>query len=336
MKNIKPLCKSVAAVALLFGGLAPGATRADEADQHKERGNIFHNAGRFDDALKEYRTAIRLRPHFPKAYNNIGSVYIDEGKDQLAIAPLLTAIKLDPKYAHAYYNLGKAYADTGKPEQAIVAYTRAAKLDPTDPDTLHNLGNIYVRAGQWNQAIPIYQKALHLGSPSPALQVDLANAYVLAGQDDQAIGLYQQVFAAEKTEPGYASGYYNFGCALSNKGRHPEAIAAFLRSIHLRPTDPRPHINLGVEYITMKQWDQAVGALREAVPLAPAWDAAMQKLHESGGSTAPQAHFNLGTALSGQGNEAEARTEWQKVLTLDHGTLAEAAKAKIAESSASK
>lgn len=330
MKNIKPLCKSVAAVALLFGGLAPGATRADEADQHKERGNIFHNAGRFDDALKEYRTAIRLRPHFPKAYNNIGSVYIDEGKDQLAIAPLLTAIKLDPKYAHAYYNLGKAYADTGKPQQAIAAYTQAARLDPTDPDTLNNLGGIYAKADKWDQAIPFYQQALRLGQPSLELLVNLADAYVSVGKNNQAIDLYQQAFAVERTAPDFATHYFNFGYALSEKGRHTEAIVAFLQSIHLKPEDARPRVSLGVEYIVTKQWGQAVSVLRDSIPVASSWDQTTQRLHWTEKPCLPMAYLNLGNALSGQGNEPEARIQWQKVLTLDHGASAKIAKARLA------
>ena len=330
MKNSKPLWQSLAAMAFLLGCFAADTARADEADRHKEQGNVYHKAGRFDDAVKEYRAAIRLRPDFPKAYNNIGSVYIDEGKDQLAIAPLMTAIKLDPKYAHAYYNLAKAYADIGKSEQAIAAYNQSAKLDPTDPDTLNNLGNIYARAKQWNQALPIYERALRLGSPSPKLQIDLANAYLFTGQDDQAIGFYQQALAVERSGPGYATAYYNFGCALSNKEKHTEAIAAFLQSIRLRPEDPRSHDGLGAEYIETKLWDLAVGALREAVRLAPAWDLAMQKLHETENPVSAGTHLNLGTALSALGNEADARAEWKQVLTLDHGALAAMAKARLA------
>ena len=336
MKNIKAGQYSLVALAFLMGCFGAVAVRADEAEQHKEQGNVYHNAGRFDDALREYRTAIHLRPNFPKAYNNIGSVYIDEGKNQLAIAPLLTAIKLDPKYAHAFYNLGKAYVGIGKPKQAITAYTRAMKLDPTDPDTPHNLGNVYLRARRWNLAIPIYQQALNPGSPSHELQLDLASAYVNTGQDDQAIKLYQQAFAVEGTAPGDAPAYYNFGCALSNKEKHMEAIAAFLKSIHLGPKDARPRVYLGSEYITTKQWDQAVEALRAAVFLAPPWDQTAQRLHWNDEPTLPQAYFNLGTALSGQGNEAEARIQWQKVLTLDHGALAKIAKARLAGSASGK
>lgn len=335
-KNIKAGQYSLVALAFLTGCFGAIAVQADEAEQHKERGNVYHNAGRFDDALREYRAAIRLRPNFPKAYNNIGSVYIDGGKDQLAIAPLLTAIKLDPKYAHAFYNLGKAYADTGKPQQAIAAYTQAVKLDPTDPDTLHNLGNIYERAKHWGQAIPFYEWALRLASPSTELQIDLASAYVNTGQDDQAIELYQQVFAVKRTTPYFAFPCYDFGYALADKGRHEEAIAALLQSIHLGPEDARPRVSLGIEYITIKQWDQAVETLREAVRVAPTWDQTEQRLHMTDDPTLPLAHLNLGAALSGQGNEPEARAEWQKVLALDHGALAKTARENLARGTPAK
>lgn len=43
------------------------------------------------------------------------------------------------------------------------------------------------------------------------------------------------------------------------------------------------------------------------------------------------AHENLGEALIGQGNKAEAQTEWRQVLALDHGEIAQAAQKMLAK-----
>ena len=70
---------------------------------------LIDNQGRFEEAIKEYQTAIKLKPDYAKAYNNLGTAYYDRGRLDEAIKEYQTAIKLQPDYADAHRNLALAY-----------------------------------------------------------------------------------------------------------------------------------------------------------------------------------------------------------------------------------
>ena len=55
-----------------------------------------------------FREAIRLRPDFAEAHNNLGLVLLQAGDDQAGIAALREAVRIAPDYADARANLGAA------------------------------------------------------------------------------------------------------------------------------------------------------------------------------------------------------------------------------------
>ena len=64
--------------------------------------------GKLDEAVAEYRAAIRLKPDYAEAHYNLGIALTDQGKLDEAVAEYRAAIRLQPDYAEAHYNLGIA------------------------------------------------------------------------------------------------------------------------------------------------------------------------------------------------------------------------------------
>ncbi len=60
-------------------------------------------------------------------YNNRGQTYYQQGKYDLAIRDYTTAIKLDPRLGLAYNNRGIAYRKLGKPTLAAADFASAKK-----------------------------------------------------------------------------------------------------------------------------------------------------------------------------------------------------------------
>ena len=56
--------------------------RPDYPDAHNNLGNALRNQGKLDQALVAFREALRLRPDYPEAYNNVGIVLKHLGKIQ--------------------------------------------------------------------------------------------------------------------------------------------------------------------------------------------------------------------------------------------------------------
>ena len=61
--------------------------------------------GKLADAIDQFREAIRLRPTYVEAYNNLGTALALQGKRAEAVEQFQQALTLQPGYAEARRNL---------------------------------------------------------------------------------------------------------------------------------------------------------------------------------------------------------------------------------------
>lgn len=85
-----------------------------------------------DEAIEEYRHALKLDPAYAKDYSNLGSALGEKGLYEEAITCFKQAIKLDPGYISAYNNLGITYARMKKFDEAKNIWQKALKISPDD------------------------------------------------------------------------------------------------------------------------------------------------------------------------------------------------------------
>jgi tetratricopeptide (TPR) repeat protein len=93
-------------------------------------GIAYHQMLLMDLAKRYYERAIRLKPTYAEAINNLGTVYYAKKNFRRATSQYQKALKLTPAAASIYSNLGTAYFARKKYEQASVAYEKALDLDP--------------------------------------------------------------------------------------------------------------------------------------------------------------------------------------------------------------
>jgi tetratricopeptide (TPR) repeat protein len=96
----------------------------DHAEAHCELGTTLKEQGWWDEAITEFRAAIWLRPDLAQAHfhlaDSVSPVDLDE-----AIAEYREAIRFQPNFAEAHYSLGLALRDQGKPAEAIAEFREA-------------------------------------------------------------------------------------------------------------------------------------------------------------------------------------------------------------------
>ena len=88
------------------------------------RGVILSEQGRGADATIVFTQLTQDFPELPEPYNNLAALYAAQGQLDKARAALETAIKLKPDYATAFENLGDIYG-----RLAAQSYGRAQQLD---------------------------------------------------------------------------------------------------------------------------------------------------------------------------------------------------------------
>jgi tetratricopeptide (TPR) repeat protein len=112
-----------------------------------------------DDAIKEFQTALQLRPKEAELHEALGQLYLDNHSDGEAQSELEKAVELDASRTHALYLLGRLYVQNRDNEKALPYLQRALRLQPDLAEANEMLGTAYVRLGQFANAVPRLEKA---------------------------------------------------------------------------------------------------------------------------------------------------------------------------------
>ena len=185
-----------------------------------------------DEAISNYKMAIKIKPDFAGAYFNLGKALSAEGEYEEAISNYKTAIKIKPDFTDAHYNLGNVLSSDGKREKAIFHYKMAIKSKPDFAQAHYNLANHLFANSDNSEAISHYKMAIGLKSDYADAHNNLGNALSAEGKNEEAISHYKM---AIKIKPDYVNAYNNLGAALFNAKMNEEAIIYFKEAIKIRP-----------------------------------------------------------------------------------------------------
>jgi len=103
------------------------AARPRDPQLRFQKGVLLTEAKRLAEAESVFVQLTIDFPEIPEPYNNLAVIYAAQGEYDKARAALEAAIRAKPDYAVAYQNLGDVYA-----QLALASYSRALKLDPAN------------------------------------------------------------------------------------------------------------------------------------------------------------------------------------------------------------
>ena len=119
------------------------------------------NAGlmQFDDAINNYKQALKIKPDYAEAYYNMGIALKDKGDPEAAIDSYKQALKIKPDYAEAYNNMGNALTDKSDPEAAINSYKQALKIKPDYANVYINTCEVYEKSNKLAELSEVISRA---------------------------------------------------------------------------------------------------------------------------------------------------------------------------------
>ena len=273
--------------------------KPDYAEAYNRRGFAYNDLGEHLKAIADYDKAIALKPDYAEAYNNRGYEYSDLGEHLKAIAEFNKAIALKPDYAEAYSNRGCEYSDLGEHLKAIADFNKAIALKPDYAEAYSNRGCEYSDLGEHLKAIADFNKAI-------ALKPDFAECYNNRGQMFEDLGEHEKAIAdynrAIALKPNYAGAYNNRGYAYNELGEHHKAIADYDRAIALKTNYAGAYNNRGYAYNELGEHHKAIADYDRAIELKPGY---------------ANPHRHLGNIFAGQGNMEKALEELTMAISLN-------------------
>ncbi|MEI6861869.1 MAG: tetratricopeptide repeat protein [Verrucomicrobiota bacterium] len=199
--------------------------RPDNARAHQELAKALAESkepGRLEEALAEFREAIRLVPDYYFAYNNYGEALTKAGQLPDAIAAYSKALQLKPDLAEAWLGRGNGLANLGRLKEALPCFKQASDLKPSLIAATNNYARALDGLGQTNEALAVFEKLVSEHPDYTDARINLANLLGNHGRPADAIAHYRIVLQLRPDDQGVA---VNLGLALFLAGRKAEAIA---------------------------------------------------------------------------------------------------------------
>lgn len=202
--------------------------------------------GDFPDAQKWFAEVTRQTPNDADAWYLLGRTQYNEDQFANAISSFGQALKLRPGYVEAENNLGLAWQGLNKTDQAIAAFQQAIAwqgAQPADPQPYLNLGTLFANQNQPEKAVPLLKQASQLAPKNPKIHEELAVALEAGGHLSDA---QRQLEEAVTLAPQASGPHFKLGRLYQREGlqelaRQQFAICQKLYSSHASTDAPNPY-----------------------------------------------------------------------------------------------
>jgi lipoprotein NlpI len=278
-----------------------GAPPAIVARAFTNRGRIYWERGRYDDAITDSDSALHYQRDFAEALNVRGNAFREKGEYQRAIADYGDAIRFKPDYAEAFENRGNAYESDGSYDSAILDYESAIRLKRDYYEVFNSLGNARRYKARFDHEVQL----------------------------DRAIAAYDE---AIRLQPDYAEAFSNRGVAKLYCRSASSALDDFLTAARLAPDDPynviwlhiarsrlgqpdADELNNSAARIPPNKWPSPVIALFRCLETSAAVEAAAAVVDENTRrGQVCEAHFYIGIFELERGALERARYHFLKAV----------------------
>lgn len=230
-----------------------------------ERAQRLAQAGRSEDALREFEKAIEINPTLTVAYLGAGDIYRERGDYASAERRYARAAELEPTNFSAQYLHALSLQLLDRPGEAIRAYLRALTIRPGDFDANMNLGIAYLQVGEPREGLPYLQRAVQANPRSAPARTNLGAVFSALDRHEEAVVEYQQ--AAELTE---LTGpvLLNLANSLGRSGRYEEMVNTLEQLTRTEPT-ANAYERLGAGLFRLRRYDASLAAYRKALEIDP-------------------------------------------------------------------
>ena len=211
--------------------------KEQQAQAHLDLAAAYLKMGDYTAALKELKDAAELQPKDPEVHYSLGIAYHGGGFTEKAIEELKYAINVKSDYSEAYNYLGTIYLAKDRYDDAIRQFSLALANDLYEtPDlALYNMGLAYYKKGEYSTAIDNYTTALRR-NPNSRIP-----------------------FLIHK----------DMGVAYLSDRNTAKAVSHLQKSIEFAPYIAESHYWLGISYLSINEFENALQAFQSAASADP-------------------------------------------------------------------
>lgn len=284
--------------------LAAFAINPNDPDYGTLVAEIYTKRGARTLAIDAYEKALATPGLMVTApvHHSLGVLYQEEKRYNDALEQYKHAVRMDSTYAAAVKDMAALYSLANRNEEAATAYLAYSRLRPDDSSGFAGFAEACLKTKRNKQAMEAAQEAFKINSTNVAVRITLARASFVNRERGKAGRLYATVtdstrfealdyvrigqiqldakeydpakanlLHALKMDSTQADAYFSLGLISLGQAHPDTAVIHFERSVQLAPTNAGAWLNMGIARLQFKppMLPEAIAALREAVRLAP-------------------------------------------------------------------
>jgi tetratricopeptide (TPR) repeat protein len=241
--------------------------------EHFKAGLSAKDTNNLAEAAKEFEMAVAVDPKESSGYINLAYCYREMGNKEKALEVMQRSVEIDSSSVYAWSNLGAAYRDLKDNDRAAEAFQKVVDLAPTDPEVkfgaLASLGDIMFDRKEYNKALEYYTSAAEITTEDAALQYQIGAAHYQLGQYQEGIGGFKKCAALVKDTDAalYADAMFNLGVCYLKVKNYDEAIGTLQTLLQTQET-AETHEMLGSAYGEKGLKEQAIEEFKKAKELS--------------------------------------------------------------------
>ncbi|MGH9445722.1 MAG: tetratricopeptide repeat protein, partial [Terriglobia bacterium] len=282
----------------------------------------LHQAGKFDQAIREYRKCLALDPENFLARANLGAALAHQGRYTEAIEEYEKALRIRPGNAEVELNLGLAHYKAMQLNEAVREFLPLHVASPENVRIALLLGDCYFRLGDYQKTVALLKPMEAAEPQSEALDYllgmsliqdnqvvqgevlvnkilrngDSAVAHLMLGEAHLAIndtaGAINELTQALKLDPKIPLAHGLYGRALLETGFRAKAMQAFQEELAIDSNEFQPNLYLAYMLNQEQKYKEALSYLRRALQVRPG---------------SPRAEYQLALAEIGMEKLTDAR-----------------------------
>ena len=307
------------------GGQASSAGESGNADQLRKLALEEGEAGKTDDAIRDYRRALELQPEWKEGWWNLGMLQYSSRRFSDAISTFQRVTAFAPKLGMAWSLLGLSEYETGNYEDAVAHLQKAQELGISEDEEIarvsaYHLGLLSIRESRFERASELLLANFGAGAIPPQAKTALGlatlrvpllpqqldpsrEALVQAAGEAAAAGTdaAERFSALLKDHREIPYLHYAYGLALAQAGKTKDALDQVMAETKISPGSAIPWIEASRLQILQGKAADSIAAAQHAIRLSP---------------SNPDAHRALAKAFDASGKSQRASKERQSFADL--------------------
>ncbi|MBS1903103.1 MAG: tetratricopeptide repeat protein [Bacteroidetes bacterium] len=230
------------------------------------RGQLFGKQEKREDAVKEFRAALKLDDKNIVTYLALARYYLAVDSLKAAEVTLYQAQGVSANDVRPYLGLAELYEKQRITVLAIQQYEQAKKLDPNDISVLAKLAGLYYRARKYDESINEWIKITKMDSSYSPAYYEVAWIFFRSRQFANAAKYAEKYHELDPTD---MDGTWLAAQALSESGQYQKALPYLEQSSSVDSLKGSAQNYLARSYFFSGQFDKAIEIFKQAKNLTP-------------------------------------------------------------------